>query len=101
MQRQRDLRQKVVDTHLQKALPTLNTLKRLSPQDWEDQIQANGFDLAAAKQGHLKVRPEIGSTLYGWDIGNTGNTPNTGQTGTKPPLESFGNQRKSLDSFNK
>ncbi len=69
--RQRDQRQSIVDRTLAGEFASLNQLKRMSPQDWEDQITANGFDLEAAKKGKLKIRPEVGSTMYGWDIGDS------------------------------
>ncbi len=69
--RQRDQRQSIVDRTLAGEFASLNQLKRLSPQDWEDQVTANGFDLEAAKKGKLKIRPEVGSTMYGWDIGDS------------------------------
>lgn len=71
MKRQRDQRQSIVDRTLSSELSSMNELKRLSPKDWEDQVIANGFDLEAAKKGKLKIRPEIGSTMYGWDIGDS------------------------------
>ncbi len=69
--RQRDQRQAIVDRTLAGEFASLNQLKRMSPQDWEDQIQANGFDLDTAKKGKLKIRPDVGSTMYGWDIGDS------------------------------
>lgn len=71
IQRQRDQRQAIVDRTLSGELSSLNQLKRLSPEDWEAQILANGFDLEAAKKGKLKINPEFGSTMYGWDIGKS------------------------------
>lgn len=71
VQRQRDQRQAIVDRTLSGELSSLNQLRRLSPDDWEQQITANGFDLEAAKKGKLKIDPQFGSTMYGWDIGDT------------------------------
>ncbi len=86
--RQRDQRQALVDRTLAGEFASLNQLKRMSPSDWEDQIQANGFDLNSAKKGKLKIRPEVGSTMYGWDVGNSSKpfAQATGAAGKNDPL---------------
>lgn len=80
--RQRDQRQAIVDRTLAGEFASLNQLRRLSPNDWEQQVTANGFDLESAKKGKLKIRPDVGSTMYGWDIGDSGKgfgaTPSAG-----------------------
>ena len=65
VRRQRDIKQAVLDRTLGGNLPSLNELKRLSPQDWEEGLHANGLDVEAAKKGHFKLRPEILSSFYG------------------------------------
>lgn len=89
--RQRDQRQAIVDRTLAGEFASLNQLKRMSPQDWEDQIQANGFDLDAAKKGKLKIRPEVGSTMYGWDVGDSSKpfTQATGSTQDDPQVHAL------------
>lgn len=81
LQRQRDQRQKLVDRTLAGEFASLKQLQRLSPEDWEAQVIANGFDPDEAKKGHLKIRPEVGSTMYGWNIGNSSQTPFQDQQG--------------------
>lgn len=68
MNRQKDMRQNIVNQTLSRNLPELNQLKRISPEDWENHIKANGLDLESAKKGKLQFTKDGINSLTGENL---------------------------------
>ncbi len=86
VQRQRDQRQKIVDTTLQKNFAKYNQLRQLDPDGWEADVNGAGFDTELAKKGKLQLAKGGNSTMYGGNIGDTSGSFDSKGTAKNDPL---------------